>query len=45
MVLPERLKSRGQADESWRMIGMMRQATLFFIFVSQRLSGDVTVQT
>ena len=43
MVLPERLKSRGQADESWRMIGM-RQATLFFIFVSS-LTGDLIVQT
>ena len=43
MVLPESLKSRGYADESWRMIGI-RQATLFLLFVS-RFSRDLIVQT
>ena len=44
MVLPERLKSRGQADESWRMIGM-RTATLFFISVWTLDERDLIVQT
>lgn len=43
MVLPESLKSRGYADESWRMIGI-RQATLFFISF-WTIERDLIVQT